>query len=489
MKFTGQLKIPDLDAPGVPAAVHIDDNQTEIMVQGESLGRWSLVDVRAERLVASAFSLKLDDEEVTFIADEPTDFAYRGVEHMANVWARYKTMTLPRRTVASARSRKGTKVSRISDLRTAIEETIAGETVSAPSQGKVPGETAVAPPPTRAASDLSSPAKEQSTPVWEPGPAEDELPEAALPDSITEHVEPAESVESHPAAEPEPTPTPSEPPTVDPQSVPGRHEVVQAPTEIPVHPVQADEPGAGVLPETRPEFEEPPAATVEPAEPESVFKDTVPWATAQTSSSQRESVPLEPAEPDTPEQDLGEPAGRLPDSETTGPATEALPSVSPISQPPAAAGTGEAEVPKMPEPEPASAVPWIDPSANAEPPVEDSPVQEQVEVHKREPESTFSNESTPGADGEPEDREPKYVVDLGAFEDRGVTPPDDGQHDDAEPALAGVKEKAGLMGAVRSAFVRNREEHTHDYVQAPGGLGIVRQICTECGHISIGVAE
>jgi hypothetical protein len=29
----------------------------------------------------------------------------------------------------------------------------------------------------------------------------------------------------------------------------------------------------------------------------------------------------------------------------------------------------------------------------------------------------------------------------------------------------------------------------HEFVEAPGGIGIVRQICAECGYISIGVTD
>ena len=50
-------------------------------------------------------------------------------------------------------------------------------------------------------------------------------------------------------------------------------------------------------------------------------------------------------------------------------------------------------------------------------------------------------------------------------------------------------EKSGLLGAVRSAFARNKTSHEHEFVEAPGGIGIVRQICAECGYISIGVAD
>jgi hypothetical protein len=51
-------------------------------------------------------------------------------------------------------------------------------------------------------------------------------------------------------------------------------------------------------------------------------------------------------------------------------------------------------------------------------------------------------------------------------------------------------ERSGLFGAVRSAFARNRAAvHEHEFVEAPGGIGIVRQICAECGYISIGVSD
>jgi hypothetical protein len=50
-------------------------------------------------------------------------------------------------------------------------------------------------------------------------------------------------------------------------------------------------------------------------------------------------------------------------------------------------------------------------------------------------------------------------------------------------------ERSGLLGAVRSAFARNKTSHEHEFVEAPGGIGIVRQICADCGYISIGVSD
>jgi hypothetical protein len=50
-------------------------------------------------------------------------------------------------------------------------------------------------------------------------------------------------------------------------------------------------------------------------------------------------------------------------------------------------------------------------------------------------------------------------------------------------------ERSGLLGAVRSAFARSKVTHEHQFVEAPGGIGIVRQICAECGYISIGLSD
>ena len=60
---------------------------------------------------------------------------------------------------------------------------------------------------------------------------------------------------------------------------------------------------------------------------------------------------------------------------------------------------------------------------------------------------------------------------------------------DALAAAAPDDDKAGIFGAVRSAFVRNKTTHQHEFVEAPGGIGIVRQICAECGYVSIGVND
>jgi hypothetical protein len=52
--------------------------------------------------------------------------------------------------------------------------------------------------------------------------------------------------------------------------------------------------------------------------------------------------------------------------------------------------------------------------------------------------------------------------------------------------MAGTgKDRSGLMGAVRAAFKTGAREHQHQFIEAPGGLGITRYVCEECGYVSI----
>jgi hypothetical protein len=85
----------------------------------------------------------------------------------------------------------------------------------------------------------------------------------------------------------------------------------------------------------------------------------------------------------------------------------------------------------------------------------------------------------------------RRVVDLGAYEEVDTVSAATTTLEPPEPALAAavVADKSGLLGAVRAAFVRNKGSHVHEFVEAPGGIGIIRHICNECGYISIGVSD
>ena len=419
----------------MPAAVVVEGKQLELFVEGESLGRWSLVDVRAERLISSAFSLKLGDEEVTFIADQPTEFAYGGVEEMANVWAKHRTMRFPRRVVANSRSRQGTKPSRIGDLRAAIAEALDGAP-TALVYGREPVRKAAGIESLRKSPKQESPADRERI---------EDKPPAARP--------------IQPVAEPLPEPQHAKAGDQTPMLEQEATAETIAADPVPDAPDTPDV----VLAEPSPGPDQTPPAT------DSVFKESVPWAKREEVEVDEEPDQTLYAEP-TPEESVEEaPAPIGVDSAADERTTE------PTSQPLASST-------------PAGSVPWIDPSALGPTSLVPQPDEKEAEASQAEPVTS-----------KPAQR-PPYVVDLGAFEDPGdeepahptpdvvggETVPAD---DEPQPELATASARGGIMGAVRSAFVRNRVEHTHEYVEAPGGLGIKRQICTECGHISIGLSQ
>ena len=370
MRFTGQVRVPEVDHPGIPATFLVEEGQAEVLLEGESLGRWSLFDVHASRLVSAAFSVSLDGDEITFIADEPVDFAYKGVDHMAEVWARYKAMTMPRRMMAVSRSRRGTRPSRIAELRQAM---LANLEVYANSAG-----------------DPDVAEVEELEP-------RDRL--TVVPPFVSRVVEPA--LPEEPIARPDPVPE-KQPLRPGPGLVSRRPAFEEVADLDPVHVFQAEpepEPVADMGPELEPE----PVAELEPI---------------------AELEPVAELEP------------------------EPVPEPVPVAE-------------LEPEPEPV-------PVAESEPEPEPVPVAEIPAL------------TAPR----------RLVVDLGAYEQvtapTTLAPP-------REPALAlttpVAEDKAGLLGAVRAAFVRNKGAHEHEFVEAPGGIGIIRHICNECGYISIGVHE
>jgi len=93
----------------------------------------------------------------------------------------------------------------------------------------------------------------------------------------------------------------------------------------------------------------------------------------------------------------------------------------------------------------------------------------------------------PDEEPEPEpEREPVPEPDPVAVAD----PEPVADQPELEPIMAGsVPAKSGLMGAVRSAFTRGNRNHAHVYAEAPGGIGIVRKICAECGFVSISTED
>jgi len=376
VKFTGQVRVPEVDHPGVPATFVVEDDQAEVLLDGESLGRWSLFDVHASRLVSAAFSVSLAGDEITFIADEPVDFAYKGVDHMAESWARYKAMTLPRRMVAVGRSRRGTRPSRVAELRDAMLANLEIQSIADWAEEVEEQEAAA-----------------RSVPVASPPPAPPPLILVPPPVEV------------------------AAPPTVEDEVTP------QAPSI-------AMRPGPGLVARARAQAPTPLIPEVDPVD---VF--------------QPEPVPTDPIEV--------EPVSLGPVESID---TEAIDEVSP-----------EPLVAAEPEPEPAS---------------EPEPAPEIPELIRELLDTTD--------DDAPDEPPKRLVVDLGAYEAPASPAPATTPTEPRVPALAitaPAPDRSGIFGAVRAAFVRSKGSHEHEFVEAPGGIGIIRHICSECGYISIGVSE
>lgn len=473
MKFTGQVRIPEVDHPGVPATIVVEGDQTEVFLEGESLGRWSLFDVHASRLVSSAFSLALADEEITFIADEPVDFAYKGVDHMAEVWARFKSMSLPRRMVAVGRSRRGTIASRINDLREAMLYNL--ESVGRPAARLAPIESMVQPTAETvswtkridAYSNVPKPLDDEDEvapgrvadivpPIVEIVSADDRIAAVFEPSPIDE----TEPVEGTFGLDPIEGATPSAgtarlrpgpgliPRRVDPAPMGGAHPLSATPG---APPPLADSPWDEPPPDAEPPQDDMPSDGSEKYYEDTSPPDPVPEPAAEVEPA----AAVQPAPEVEPAADAVEPAATV---EPAAAAVESTPTVDSVEE------AETAEVPVLPADVESAGEP-------AEASRRDEGGRHEVVVdldHLEDDEEEISE--SPGPPEEPGELEPVRT-----------------------PVLAGAAipaaERSGLLGAVRSAFARNRTSHVHEFVEAPGGIGIVRQICAECGYISIGVTD
>jgi hypothetical protein len=452
VRFTGQVRVPEVDHPGIPATIVVEDGLAEVLLEGESLGRWSLYDVHAARLVSSAFSISLDGEEITFIADDPVDFAYKGVEHMAGVWARYKAMTIPRRVVAVGRSRRGTTPSRIPELREAMLSNLRTAAPLSPQTSQViEAPSDPAPAPWAARLDAYSKV---------PAPIEDVV-ESETEEHVAKQPETVEAVEAEPEViEPEASFTGADTAEPTPEAATLPIEPSPGPALAPTEPETSAapprmRPGPGLIPR-----QVTPIAPV----PSSLSDEPLDWDTAwEEPPSHEESYDEPPADADRVflEEESGPGATAVAGDEAVETVDEA--SEGDVDAAAPGAGEGAREVvldlgrlevdQRVAEP---VAEPAPEPVAEAAP----EPVAEPVAVAVAD--HTFSGEELLEPDLE--------LLFAGA-------PGPDG-------------ERSGLFGAVRSAFARNRAAvHEHEFVEAPGGIGIVRQICAECGYISIGVSD
>jgi hypothetical protein len=311
---------------------------------------------------------------VTFVADDPVDFAYRGVEHMAETWAGIKSKRIANRALAVRKSRRGTAPSRLDDMRAAMEANL--EAQSAPRH--ISGEEA------------SSDGTTESTiaPPRAPGGSDWDRRDQAG---------------AIPLVGSEPTPPPVPPPSLDPQLSEEARLIEEEKQRI------VDE--WAKLEEERRRAEQQEANRIE------AFRLEMQRLEEERAELRRQAAEL--VDPD-----------------------EQLQAAAPEEEP----------HPKL-----------------------------TADEGRPEPEPVFADE-------------PTGVLDLSDVEEgaigAGEPPPTSSAAPAAqvqpEPVMAGAgKDRSGLMGAVRAAFKSGPKDHDHQFIEAPGGIGIVRYVCEECGYVSI----
>lgn len=474
MRFAGQIRLPDLDHPGVPVTFLVEDNQAELILDGETLGRWSLFDVHARRLLASAFQVELGGTEITFIAGQPMDFAYRGVEHMAEVWARFKAMNFIRRFFAVKRSRRGAIQSRIGELQAAMldnlghEELVAGLAAPEPEVPQGPREPSPGRPetlePTESRHEPATRIDEQAPSVAPPGPAPivPRAPTRPLaPQRPSAEEERLESIRAE--LETERARIEDERKRLAAERAAAEREVAESirAARDEIEALVAERERLAALEATRAEHEK---ADAERAERLRKDMEALEEKTKELELLQARRVEAEVREADRLESQRAE-AERL----------EALRREVERLEAERRAAEEEAGRDMVKERLGTSA------EASDDDQVRDLVVdlvefESEAEVAAKAGSAPAPAEAAEmsGKDAEGPAQEPDLPVDA-----------------EPEPALASAPgQRSGLMGAVRAAFARGGgRNHVHDFVDAPGGIGMTRSICRECGFVSISTSD
>ena len=475
MKFTGQIRVPEVDHPGVPATFLIEDVQVEVTLEGESLGRWSLYDVHARRLVSSAFQVELGGEEITFLADDPIDFAYRGVEHMAEVWARFKSMNVARRLVAVRRSRKRTIPSRISEIREAMVENLQAERggflsqkgpvrkdeITAESVAKEVGTLSVDPK----SVESVEPAAETLMPVI--GETTDEERDRLEAQRVEEERGEQQRVESE-RLEEERRAIEEERASLDAERQSLELKRLKAEQK------EADRIEAFRLEMERLESERLEIARAEAERLEQQRADKEPLEAERTESARQELASIEKKRKEIERLDTERAEQERHDAERE----EAIQAEMERLETQRAENLRlEEERAEQERLEAKKVAAELVAAARAE--------QQRLEAKKAAAEQAAAARA--------EQVSKQLVVDLGEFEEPATEPdpePDLDGDFPPEPALAGApREKPGIMGAVKSAFGRKGRNHVHQLVEVPGGIGIGRSVCEECGYVSISSSD
>ena len=530
MQFRGQLKLPGQSTSGVSVDLRVDDIFLELHSNGEMLGRWRLDDVSVERVVSNEFNLIFDDERLLFLADDALAFAYEGLTTIEQVSAKLRKKR--RRSRGAGDSMRGLLRRLGADRSDGAQAPTAPPQESAEEPGEEPALTGPPPPAPPPLAFLDAIGRSAAS-VGESGAAAiSELEEPTADDGA-----PAEAVAPEPAATPPASPVvvwdvevPAVSYAVDFEAVTRRR---SSRTQPP--PAAGSDDGHGVAhptegvvedssPEPPPPADHPAtmeAPAAEPAathpQPEEHLPTEEPGAEA--TAPEGEGVPGPVQEEDlaqeaAPDSDIPTPA-ELP-RRTVAPSTPApLPPApsrtrTPSDEPPCR-GTRTSDVPVVPaatapvpeieEPQP----PWVIPEVSEEATLPLPPEPEVfVEV---EPPAATAGQETEDPLGE---EHPRRHLSLVRWEDADEPEAESGGEHPAPsapttahhaappvpaPAPAPVageehreavdgngRRKGGLLGGL---FGRSKpEQHSHQFRESRTVGGIIRRVCTVCGHVS-----
>ncbi|HJR91670.1 MAG TPA: hypothetical protein VJ938_04475 [Acidimicrobiia bacterium] len=433
MRYQGKLTFPDREAADVDVSIDVTETHVRLASGEESLGSWCLADVVAQRVVANEFELDLHGESVTFLADDPVNFAYGAVQGMAEGWARYRSMNPVSRKRAVASARRNSEPSRLADARRVF--VAAGARLLEETQPEDELDPVAVTP------GADDPVEPVAATV-EVAPAE--------PLETETTVETVETVETVKTVETETSPPPADPVTSPPpEEEPTEGELPAAPDAV----VTVDEPTpparvvAGKLPRlnTFPAPKPAPAEAIpdaaqDPVEPPHAPRRSRRHRHVATHPDHKEAAVATEVTIETDQPEVIE----LETSDAEVPATAAGPvEVSFPEQPEAAVaaldlapGIGEEETAGV---RPVSRTAWRAPDAAPEAPEPETPAARPI---------------------------------VGPFKD--------GHH----PA-----ETTGLRASVKSIFGRSKQDHEHTFVESTTTVGLTRRVCLECGHVSIGLSD
>jgi hypothetical protein len=451
VQFKGRLRLPDDTGAGIPVDLRLDDIFLVLVAEGETLGEWRMDDVGVQRVFSNQFLLDLEGEEMVFVADDPLGFAYEGVAEIEATTAR-----LTKRWRGRKKKRRADESTTAVVNADRVEADRARERRSAAAEA-----TAVSDVPVVDAPSTSPPA-DHPTPA---APAAAEWPVAApetapiVENPVADRAEPGPAINepASPASEPVVPRAPEQvvEPAVEPVVVPPEAVPTFAPAQEPAVQEVADP--AEVQPAIEPEIPEVHAEPIFEEPGYEIEEVVVPAATSAFAVVEEERSEPEPVIP-------AEDSEGFLSVEPASPGIAAVADVAPLSE-----EIVRPEVDELPE-------------IGAG--LDDGPVgpgsgphgETQIDVEESLPEEAAQSPLRSAA-----------AAARAAIEDEPASEPEADEDIVVEEAPRHLRERKASRRSRKSRRKKPEAvEHTHTYDEKSAVGGIIRRVCSQCGHVSFG---